>query len=687
VGLERLGKFAYRWRALLTLAAIVLGVVSAFGGTSVFDRVKPFGFQDPHSQSARAYDELEAASGQKALADVELLIQPQTGSPTAEADAAAQKLSSIPKVTQVVTPTEDPSLLSPDQRSALVLGFLEGSVGDPSDVGAEVRNQFAGDPDVAVGGTAPTVDELTKQTQDDLERIELLALPVLLLLSLVVFRGLVAALLPILVGGLSILTTLLLLDLLTHVMDIDSFAINIVTGLGLGLAIDYSLFLVTRFREELAWSGSTEQALTATMGAIGPMVVFSGLTVAVSLISLTVFPQRFLYSIGVGGALVALASVFVCLLFLPAVLALLGNRVNALAPRGLQRPPSDRRWRSLAGFVLRYPVGVAIVAAALMVTAGIPFLRVELTRADADVLPNGASAREVEDTVRERFMSDPGDQILVAVPRSDQAGAEDVVRRLQQQPTVGSFSGPVPVGPNRVVIHAQIRVDPFSDPAVDTVMRIRATAPSGTLVAGPTAELIDQRHSLEHHIPLALALILSLTAVILLVMTGSVLLPVIALVMNALTVSVAFGVLVWVFQDGRLESTLDYSGQGALDSSIPILLFAVAFGLSTDYGVFLLQRIAEARRTESTESAAIATGVARSGRAITSAAILFAVAMGAFAFSELIYVKEIAIGAAIAVLVDATIVRPFLFPAILRLLGRHAWWGPRWLRYASFRAS
>jgi len=687
VGLERLGTFAYRWRALLTLAAIVLGVISVIGGSSVFDRVKPFGFQDPHSQSARAYDELEDASGQKALPDIELLVQPRAGSAASAADAAAQKLRSVSEVTQIITPTEDRSLLSPDQRSALVLGFLEANVGDPSNVGAEVRKLFAGDPDVAVGGTAPTVDELTKQTQDDLERIELLALPLLLLISFVVFRGLVAALLPILVGGLSILTTLLLLDLLTHVMSIDSFAINIVTGLGLGLAIDYSLFLVTRFREELAWSGSTEDAIAATIGALGPMIIFSGLTVAVSLISLTVFPQRFLYSIGVGGALVALASAAVCLIFLPALLALLGHRVNALAPRGLQRPPSDRRWRGLAGFVLRYPVAVAIVAAALMITAGIPFLRVELTRADADVLPMGASAREVEDTVHDRFMSDPGDQILVAVLRTDQAGDEQVVRHLEQQPTVASVSGPVPVGPDRVLIHAQIRVDPFSDPAVDTVREIRATAPSGTLVAGPTAELIDQRHSLKHHIPLALALILSLTAVILLVMTASLILPIVALVMNALTVSVAFGVLVWVFQDGRLESALDYSSQGALDTSIPILLFAVAFGLSTDYGVFLLQRIAEARRTESNESDAIEIGVARSGRAISSAAILFAVAMGAFAFSELVYVKEIAIGAAIAVLVDAIIVRPFLFPAVLRLLGRRAWWGPRWLRKASFRVS
>jgi RND superfamily putative drug exporter len=511
-----------------------------------------------------------------------------------------------------------------------------------------------------------------------LRRIELYALPLLLLLSFLIFRGLVAALLPVVVGALSILTTLLLLNALTTVVDIDTFAINIVTGLGLGLAIDYSLFLVSRFREELERRDAVDASLAATTAAIGRMIVFSGLTVAVSLIALCIFPQRFLYSIGIGGALVALSSAGVCLLFLPAVLAMLGRRVNALAPSPLQGVPSERRWFGLARFVLTHPISVAICAVALMVIAGLPFLRVELTQANAKILPKDASARQVDDTIDRRFASDPADRIVVVAATRTAARAAQGDLRGEQ--TVATTRGPARVAHRVFRVDAQLSVDPYSDAALDTVRQARSqTWARNALIGGAPAELVDQRHSLGSHIPWALAFIVVSTALILFLMTRSVVLPVIALAMNTLTVSVAFGVLVFVFQDGRLEGLLDYTSQGALDTSMPILLFAVAFGLSTDYGVFLLQRIGEARRQHETEDGAIADGLAASGRVITAAALLFAVAMGAFAFSELVYVKEVAIGAAVAVLVDAMIVRAFLFPALLGLLGERAWWSPRWL--------
>jgi uncharacterized membrane protein YdfJ with MMPL/SSD domain len=524
------------------------------------------------------------------------------------------------------------------------------------------------------------VDELTKTTQDDLKRIELFALPLLLLLSFLVFRGLAAALLPVLVGILSILTTLLLLNALTTVVDIDTFAINIVTGLGLGLAIDYSLFLVTRFREELDRRGdAVEASLAATTAAIGRMVVFSGLTVAASMISLCIFPQRFLYSIGIGGALVAISSAAVCLLFLPALLALLGQRVNSIAPVALQGVPSERRWFAVARFVLTHPVSVAVCAVAVMVIAGLPFLRVELTQANAKILPKDASARQVDEAIEANFASDPADRIVVVA--AGPSVAEDALRFLGGQATVASTLGPVRLPGGVFRVDAQLAGDdPFSDPAVDTVREARSQPwARDALIGGAPAELVDQRHSLGAHLPYALGFIVLSTGLILFLMTGSAVLPLIALAMNTLTVSVAFGVLVFVFQDGRLESLLGYTSQGGLDTSMPILLFAVAFGLSTDYGVFLLQRIGEARPRHETEDGAIADGIVSSGRVITAAAILFAVAMGAFAFSELIYVKEVAVGAAVAVLVDAFIVRSFLLPAILGMLGERAWWSPRWL--------
>jgi uncharacterized membrane protein YdfJ with MMPL/SSD domain len=673
-----LGQFAYRRRTGLTVVAALVAVASAVGGASVFDNVKPFGFQDPSSESSRAYKELRDATGERPIPEVELLVEPRAGNPIAGAQRAGRRLQTVAGVERVLGPVSDRRLLSDDRRAALVLGFISADVTDISEVGSRVSDRFSGYPGVKVGGAAATVDELTKTTQDDLQRIELFALPLLLLLSLLVFRGLVAAMLPVAVGALSIITSLLLLNALTPLVDIDAFAINIVTGLGLGLAIDYSLFLVTRFREELKSKDPIEATLVATTAAVGRMIVFSGLTVAVSLISLCIFPQRFLYSIGIGGALVALLSAAVCLLFLPALLALLGTRVNSLAPSALQRPPSGRRWFAVARFVLGHPLSVALVAIAIMVIAGLPILRVELTQANARILPTTASARQVDDAVAARFDSNPADRIVVVAPNRSTARA--AARNLRQENTIDSVDKPIRVAPKVFRVDAQLGVGPYSDAALDTVRDARDEGwATRALIAGSPAELIDQRHSLATHLPLALGFIVLSTALILFLMTGSAVLPLIALVMNTLTVSVAFGVLVFVFQDGRLEGTLDYMSQGALDTSMPILLFAVAFGLSTDYGVFLLQRISEARRRTDTEDAAIADGLVSSGRVITAAALLFAVAMGAFVFSDLIYVKEVAVGAAVAVLVDATIVRAFLFPAILGLLGPAAWWSPAWL--------
>jgi RND superfamily putative drug exporter len=679
----KLGHYVFRRRKLLAIGSVVFAIVAAVGGSTVYDNVKPFGFQDPNSDSARAYDALKDATGERPIPEVELLVEPSSGRPLPETQRVALELQSVHGVQRVVTPEDDPALVSTDGRVALVLGFISSDVDDISEIGTDVKDRFAGDPGIEVGGAAVTVDELTKTTQDDLKRIELFALPLLLLLSFLIFRGLVAAVLPVVVGALSILTTLLLLNALTTVVDIDTFAINIVTGLGLGLAIDYSLFLVTRFREELdQQQGAIEASLAATTAAIGRMVVFSGMTVAVSLISLCIFPQRFLYSIGIGGALVALSSAAVCLLFLPAVLAILGQRVNALAPVAFQGTPSGRRWFHLARFVLTHPVSVAICAVAVMVVAGLPFLRVELTQANAKILPKDASARVVDDAIDEHFSSDPADRVVVVASNGQVAAA--ALQDLRSEPTVTATQGPVQLGTGVFRVDAQLGVDPFSDAALDTVRRARSQSwASEALIGGSPAELVDQRQSLGAHLPFALGFIIVSTALLLFVMTGSVVLPVIALVMNTLTVSVAFGVLVLVFQDGRLEGLLGYESQGALDTSMPILLFAVAFGLSTDYGVFLLQRIGEARHRHETEDGAIADGIVGSGRVITFAAILFAVAMGAFAFSELVYVKEVAVGAAVAVLVDATIVRAFLFPAILGLLGERAWWSPRWLARAA----
>lgn len=682
--MSTLGHFAYRWRARIVLAALVIAIAAAIGGTSVFDAVKPFGFQDPASESSEATEALEDASGERPLPAVELLVAPATAGP-GEVDSAAERakleLEEIPSVTRVVTPAEDPQLLSEDGRAAVVVGYVDADTEDIAEIGETVEQRFTDHPDVTAGGGAVTAHQLNQTTEDDLRRIELFAAPILFFLSFLIFRGMIAAALPLLLGALSIITTLLLLRLLTEVMEIDVFVINIVTGLGLGLAIDYSLFVITRFREKLEGGAPTGAAVRETVGSTGRMILFSGLTVAAAMASLCVFPQRFLYSIGVGGAIVALTSVLVCLTVLPAMLAMLGPRVNALAPRGLQGRPSERRWYSLGQFVLRHPVAIAAIVVATMVLASLPFLRAELTRADASVLPPESSAHQVDAIVDERFAGDPAALVNVVV---DERGSRRELERARLELAgaegVARVDPPVLVGDGVRLIDAQLAVDPFSDVALEVVDDARALDwGTPALVNGPPAELADQRQSLDEHLPEAIAIIVVSTLLLLFVMTRSVALPVLALLMNALTVGVAFGLLVLVFQDGRFEDALGYRGQDALDTSMPILLFAVVFGLSTDYGVFLLQRIHEQRGASVSEQEAIARGLARSGRVITAAALLFAVAMGAFVFSELVFIKEIAIGTAVAVLVDATLVRAFLFPALLGILGPRAWWAPRWL--------
>jgi uncharacterized membrane protein YdfJ with MMPL/SSD domain len=673
-----LAQYAYFWRVRVLLVAIAFTLVAGFFSSAVFDRVLPFGFQDPESESSRVDDRLEAATGQRVLPDVVLLVK--GAQQTEEELRAASELRTIPEVTRTVTPAQDPRLIAENGRSAIVLGYLDADTEDVPAVGEEVRDRFEGDPAITVGGTAVTAFELNQTTEDDLRRIELFAGPILLLLSLFVFRGLVAALLPLVAGGVSILITLSLLGLLAEWVDIDVFAINIVTGLGLGLAIDYSLFLVSRFRERLDRGDSAVDALISMMETTGRMVVFSGLTVAVAMLSLCIFPQRFLYSIGLGGAIVAISSALVCLLILPALLAVLQHRVNALAPRWMQRRPG-RRWRGFGNLALRHPVVVAITVVAVMVAAGLPFLRVELTRADARVLPRDASARQVDRAIQRGFTADPATGIVVTVESPDRAVTRRAVRILALDPAVDEVSAPEPLSQGLVRVDASLIGDPFSDGSVHAVEQARSLDWGGSaLVGGPSAELSDQRDSLADHLPIAIAFIVVSTALILFAMTRSVTLPLVALAMNALTVSVAFGVLVFVFQDGRLEEALDFTSQGALDSSMPILLFAVAFGLSTDYGVFALQAVAEARRETKDEAKAVALGLEKMSGQIVAAALLFAVAMGAFAFSELVYVKEVAVGAAVAVLVDATLIRGLLLPAVLKLLGPWAWWAPQWLR-------
>jgi RND superfamily putative drug exporter len=684
-----LANLAVRAPRRVLAAAAVFFVAAAVLGGSVAGHLQPYGADDPSSESVQLRRALEHATGIQTGAGIIALVSTPSG---VRSPAAHQRVAQVTRmlrrdrdVGQVTGfyDAGDRAYVARDGRWTYVAAtFRTMSDTGVRDAAKRLQKRFDGLPGVRLGGPAVGFTDVNKTVESDLRRAELIAFPLLFVLSLLFFRSLVAALLPLLVGGLAIVGTFLGLRAASEVGSVSIFALNLVTGLGLGLAIDYSLFIVSRYREELAAVGPGAEALRRTMATAGRTVLFSSLTVAAALASLLVFPQRFLYSMGIGGTMVALIAAGVALLVLPAVLALLGPRVNALAPKRLQRasdrdarPDETGAWYRLSRFVMRRPAPVAAGSAALLIALGIPFLGVKFTSVDASVLPKSSHSRQVYETLHAEFPPNRDAPIVVAVP-SREAGP--LARRVQALPGVVGVTAPRAVGDGRAVVWAFTSAGSFTDRAQNLVREVRALP--GTRVGGQTAEFIDRQDSLAAHIPIALLIVAGATIVVLFLMTGSIVLPIKALVMNVLTLSAAFGLLVLIFQDGRLEGVLGYTSQGALELTQPVLLFAVAFGLSTDYGVFLLGRIKEARDRGASDREAVAMGLERTGRIVTAAALLFCVAIGAFATSQIIFIKELGVGTALAVLVDATLVRALLVPALMEMLGRWNWWAPRPLR-------
>jgi uncharacterized membrane protein YdfJ with MMPL/SSD domain len=687
--MEALARFIDRRRRLVLAATVVLVFLAgAYGGPVVGLLDSSDDFEDSATESVHARDAVERATGRSATPDLVALVR--LGAPI-DQPQAQQKLQRVAEalrdrdVAEVLAYREGgpEALVSRDRRSTYLVATFR-SDADEDEVAERLEARLAGEPGVTLGGAVLAREQVGEQVQEDLARAEMLAFPILFLLSLIVFRSVVAALLPLAVGMTTILTTFALMRLVNEVEPMSVFAINLITGAGLGLAIDYSLFMVTRFREELERGGDRGAALQATMRTAGRTVLFAAITVGAAIAALIVFPQRFLFSMGIGGALVALTAALVSLTVLPALLVALGPRVNALSLKrwqvAMQRDAAQVRagpWYRFSQAVMRRPGLIAAATTVLLIVLGLPFLRVEFTGVDPTVLPTDRSARVVEDALRTEFPPDRASPIYVAANTSDRAAVTAYAQRLEALPGAEAVAPPQQAdGLWRIDVVA--RQPELADSTKNLVRDIRdLPAPFAVQVGGGTAAFLDQQSSLADSLPIALALLAGTTLVILFVMTGSVVLPVKALIMNLLTLSAAFGLLVLIFQDGRLEGLLAYDGQGALESTQPILLFAVAFGLSTDYGVFLLTRIKEARDAGAPDREAVAIGLERTGRIVTYAALLFTVAIGAFATSQVIFIKELGVGTALAVLIDAFLIRALLVPSLMALLGRWNWWAPR----------
>jgi uncharacterized membrane protein YdfJ with MMPL/SSD domain len=680
-------------RRVAIFAALFFVLAGALGG-GVANRLDPYGADDPATETVKAMDRLEEA-GLRVPAVVAVVERAPVASPATRRrvealEAEVRERGDVASVTGYYD-TRSPAFVSRDRDATYFAVALKTTADKQAqETGADIADQLSGRQGVVVGGPAVAQEQVNKQVEKDLQKAEMLAFPLLFLLSLLFFRSLVASVLPLMIGGLAIVGTFLILRLASEFGSISIFALNLTTALGLGLAIDYSLFVVSRYREEIAKDGPGLAAMRRVLATAGRTVFFSSLTVAAALASLLVFPQRFLYSMGLGGALVALFAALISLTVLPAVLTLLGSRVNAGAPKFLQRraeadakPAQEGFWYRLSRFVMRRPIPVATASALLLIVLGLPFLGIRFNVVDPTVLPESASARQAYDTVSEQFPPYHDTPIWIDLEGGGPKAAAQMTAEVEKVGGVAEVLPPQRLGGGVTALQA-ISANPFaSEASKGTVKAIRdLPEPAGTsvLVSGASADFVDFQASLSSHLPYALAIVILATLVILFLMTGSVVLPIKSLIMNFLNLSAVFGILVLIFQDGRFESFLDYTSPGAIEQTMPILMFAIAFGLSTDYAVFLLSRIKEARDNGASDSESVAMGLERTGRIVTAAALLFAVAMFAFATSQIIFIKENGVGVAFAVLIDASIIRALLVPALMELLGKWNWWAPRPLR-------
>jgi RND superfamily putative drug exporter len=712
---ERLGVLAVR-RRLWILALTVLGVIVAGAiGSGVEEHLSGGGYTDPDSEAERAAKMLDErfGQGQPTLVFIATMPEGQTvADPVAVQDGMelTNRLSAEPGVRQVQSfwsLDQAATLRSKDGRSALVQVRLTGDEDTRKSTVKGLIDRFRqqGVLTLRASGSDEISREITDILEDDLLRAETYAVPITAVLLVLVFASVVAASLPLVIGLVAIAGTLAELWLLASLTDVSVFAMNVTTALGLGLGIDYSLFVVTRFREELARGLPTDRAVIATVQTAGRTVVYSAATVTLSLTALLVFPLYYLRSIAYAGIAVVVLAAISTVLVLPAVLALLGDRVNKLA---LFRPHSAQHvrmgpnfWEGLAGAVMRRPGLVAVGVVAVLVVLGVPFLRAEFALPDDRALPQSASSRQAGDMLREDFATRESAQLFVVSDKKTDADAlTDYALELSRLPgagrvdaLTGSFAeGAQVAAPDRFSARFESDsgtwlsvvpdVDPYSTTGKELVDRVRSTpAPVPVLAGGESAQLTDTSAAIADKLPWALAIIAVAVGILLFMFTGSVVVPLKALVLNLLSLTATFGAMVWIFQDGHLRWLVgDFTVTGQLDVTIPILMFCVAFGLSMDYEVFLLSRIREEWEHTGDNTLAVARGLGHTGRLITATAGLIAVVFLCFATSGVTSLKLLGVGMTLAVLMDATLVRGLLVPAFMRLTGRANWWAPPLLR-------
>ncbi len=704
--LRQLATFTVRRpKAVLAAVLVLLGISVVLGG-SVSDKLGTGGNTDPAAESSQAEEFLDQHFGTTSNLVIQLL--PREG--TVEApdvapmrDRVLRLIAGEPKakVTRAFGDEGAGDLRSKDGRSGLILVHVGGTADEAADTAKRIIASLPKDPNITVraGGSLGVQQEIRDKVKHDLKMSESIAVPISLAVLVLVFGGLIAAALPVVVGVVSIVSTLSVLLLMTTITDVSVHALTVTTAFGLGLSIDFGLLMVSRFREECANGKGHHQAIIATVTTAGRTILFSAATVTLAMTSLLVFPTYFLRSVGLAATATVLLSAFSAIVVLPALLALLGKRVDSLAVIRRKVPLSADSlfWRRFAEVVTRRPLLYAVPVVAVLLGLGIPFLHAQYATPDERALPTDSSARLVAESLQHDFQLDPS-QAITLVTRNDAGALANLAADISRMDGVVLVNGPIgryehgqPVGPapagaasGASYAFAYLSVQADSDQAQHLVRDIRAKISGHQVeVGGPTATLIDSRAAIADRLPLAISLIAIATFILLFLFTGSVVVPVKALLLNLLVLSAVLGVLVWIFQEGHLAGVLGFT-PAPLNPSMVVLLCAIAFSLSVDYEIFLLSRIKEARDSGLSNDASTVIGLGRVGRIVTSAALLLTITLISFA-NGLSFMKMFGIGTALAVVIDATIIRGVVVPAFLRVAGDLNWWAPRPLRWLHSR--
>jgi len=698
-------------RVILFFVVLLLLMGTVGGG--VFDKLKGGGFDDPKSESSTALKLLDKQFD-TGPANVVLVLTSTNGGTvdgaqmTAAGNTLAQTLQGVQGIdandTVSYWSTGSTSLASVDQQRGLILTRATGDEDAVNKTVERVHSAIKNAPPgvtVQVAGQGEFFNQLSTTIEDDLAKAESIALPITLILLVLIFAGFRAASLPLAVGIISIFGAFGVLFVLTQVTSVSIFALNLITALGLGLAIDYSLFIVSRFREELAQGSSVDDAIRTTVNHAGRSIAFSGLTVAVSLSALLIFPLYFLRSFAYAGIGVILVAMLTSLVLLPAVLKIMGNKLAPKAKaKAMGRKVDDNIWGRLAHKAMKRPGAVIVGVGLLLVLFGAPFLGISFGQPDDRVLPPGSEIRKVSDTLRTEFSSTESDAFpIVATSPATAADVTAYAVAVSKLPSIGRvdavdgrYVDGVQVAPadpslaklgngDEVWFNVVPKIEPISTQAETMIKEIRSVDTGfATKVAGQSAALVDSKEAIFSKIPLAAGIVALATFVLLFMMFGSILVPIKAIVLNVLSLTMTFGLMVWVFQEGHLSGFFNFTGTGLTDTSEPILMFCIAFGLSMDYEVFLLSRIKEEYDRTGNNEASVATGLARTGRIVTAAAVLLSVTFFAFATSGVTFIKMFGVGLGVAVLVDAFIIRATLVPALMKVAGKANWWAPRPLK-------